>query len=264
MAKDKDQKGAHGLSRKEAADLHYKQINGLETDKVKANGADAAGYKVDKSEAHLVHVELEIPNFDQSTGAKLSNGFVQKYGVKEFEAAKANGGFTGYATKVLHSPSDTTQQLGVAVEGTRVVDSNYAVMQDAYEALTGERPDDAYTPAQLDAALRTARAMATRMVGNSTAPKAIDQTAAESHAPGVVVTPASVAAIAGANATEATGKAQVAEAAKTVGDNTAPTQDGNTSVGQETVTAADAAAEVDTTPAPTGRRGAGRPETSKE
>lgn len=255
MAKEKDKKGAHGLSAKEAAQLHYLQVNNEATPKVAANGAESGGYKVEKSEEHLVHVELEIPNYDNATGAKLSKGFVQKYGVREFEAAKANGGFTGYATRVLHSPAQATQQMGVAVEGVRVIDSNYAVMQDAYEQLTGERPDETFTPAQLDAALRTARALSARLFGNQTAPAAIDQSAALSHVPGVVVNEATVAAVVVANDTEATDKKQVAEAAKTVGENTAPTQDGNTSVGQAT-TVADAADDADAPATHSGRRGA--------
>lgn len=252
MAKeDKNKKGAHGMTAKEALELHRKQTSGEDVEMIAANGADAGGYKVEKAEAHMIHVELEIPNYDNATGAKLSKGFVQKYGVREFEQAKENGGFTGYATKVLHSPKEATQQLGVSVEGVRVIDSNYAVMQDAFEQLTGERPDETYTPAQLDAALKTARTLYARLSANATAPAAIDQSQAAPHVPGVVVTPATVLAVMDANGTEVTGKQSVADAAKIVGENTPPTQDGNTSVGQATAAADDEA------PAPkTGRRGA--------
>lgn len=245
MKSKKDEPGAHGLSRNAAKELHRAQVQGAAPTMIAANGKDAGGYKIAEHEKHLFHVELEIPQYNVTSGAKLSTPSVQMYTPKEFEATKANGGFAGYATKILHNPTATNAttenpdlDMGEAAEGTRVVDSNYAVMQDAYEAFTGEKPDPTLTATQLDAAVKTARLMYNRAKGGH-APAPIDQSKAEPNTPAVVATPATVAAIVTANATDATGKDDAAAAAKVVAENTPPTLDGNTSVGTGTIAAAD-------------------------
>ena len=259
MAKESDKKekqGAHGLTKGSHKELHHLQNTGAEPEMVAANGNDAAGYQVRKDESHMVHVQLEIPNFSAATGERLSKGFVQKYGVKEFEAAKANGGFAGYATKILHAPKEAAQELGVAAVGTRVVDSNFAAMQEKYEALTGERPESDWTPAMLDAAVRTAERLHGRFQSNATQPQAMKQSAAESNTPAVVANVATAEAVLRANTTEATTAADVATAAAEVGNNTPPTQDGTTSVGQATIPAVAADTAPEPAPVNAGRRGA--------
>ena len=148
MSKDKNIAGAHGLTAKAQIELHRQQANEESAETVKANGPDADGYRVDKAEAHIVHVQLEIPQFDSLTGARLSKPFVQKFGVKEFEAAKENGGFTGYAVKVLHSPAFAPVMDSVA-------DAALVALQAKYEAITGDVADDTLSYAQLLSTVRT-------------------------------------------------------------------------------------------------------------
>lgn len=159
MSKDKNIAGAHGLTAKEQTELHRQQVNEETAATVKGNGPDADGYRVDKAEAHIVHVQLEIPQFDSLTGARLSKPFVQKFGVKEFEAAKENGGFTGYTVNVLHSPAFTP-----AVDSAD--DTAHKAAQAKYEALTGEKADEELTPAQLQSTIR----MVEKLTGKVEAP----------------------------------------------------------------------------------------------
>jgi hypothetical protein len=259
MAKDKtlkDKPTAHGKRPSEMRARHAQQLNGEELETIAANGKEAGDYRVDKDEAHLVHVEIEAVNYT-SLGVKTSTPSVQKFTPKAYEAAKENNGFAGYATKILHAPKEAVKEQKVAIEGTRVVDSNYAAMQDRYEKITGERPDETLTPTQLDNAIIQAEKFAQRFAANQNAPAPIDYAAAPSNTPPTIL---------GVSEPEADGKGDAKEAAakvaKEAGENTPPSLDGNTSVGQTVVAPVDAPvapvapdAPVDA-PAPSGRRGA--------
>ncbi len=249
-----DKSAAHGLTRGDFKAMHEKQSTSQELKTIAANGKDAPrGYKIREDEKDLVHVELETPLFNQTTGVRLSEPHTQKYTVREFEQAKEHGGFTGYTVKVLHAPKSSKEELGSAVEGTRNVNSNYAAMQDAYEALTGERPDETYTEHQLDAALKTAKRFAAKQAAGPTLPS-LSKEEALPNAPGLVVgSPAADGLLGVKGVVDSVNTA--AEAAKATGDNTTPTADGTTSVGQETV-APQATKEVEEEKAPAGRRGA--------
>jgi hypothetical protein len=250
MGSKKDDKvGAHGLTRREMKDLQRAQAVGLqgEIKMIPGNGPDAGSYMLPEYEKDLVHVELEIPQFDQTTGERKSKPSTQKFGVNEFEAMKQHNGFAGYTTKILNSPEYANAQLGVAAQGVRKVDSNYAAMQDRYEALTGVRPDAGLTPFELNAANLAAEAMLTRLQGSQLKP--IDESQAEPHNPPVILgTPVAAALIPEqlpvAETPEAA-KALAAMEAMSAAANTPPTGDGTTSVGQETETAAEVKTQVD-------------------
>jgi hypothetical protein len=235
MSKKDDKVGAHGMTRRAV---------GLQGDvkMLPGNGPEANGYELPEYEKNLVHVELEMPQFDQFTGERKSKPSVQKYGVAEFEAAKQHNGFAGYTTKILHAPDYASAELGVAAEGVRQVDSNYR-----YEALTGVRPDATLTAYELNAANLAAEGMLSRLQGSQLKP--IDASKAEPHNPPVILgTPVAAALIPEqlpvVNSQEEA-KAVAAQAAQDAAANTAPTGDGTTSVGQQTETAADVKAQVD-------------------
>jgi hypothetical protein len=249
MSKKDDKVGAHGMTRRQMKELQRAQAVGLQGDvkMLPGNGPEANGYELPEYEKNLVHVELEMPQFDQFTGERKSKPSVQKYGVPEFEAAKQHNGFAGYTTKILHAPDYASAELGVAAEGVRQVDSNYAAMQDRYEALTGVRPDATLTDFELNAANLAAEAMLSRLQGNQLAP--IDASKAEPHNPPVILgTPVAAALIPEqlpvVNSQEEA-KALAAQVAQDAAANTAPTGDGTTSVGQQTETAAEVKTQVD-------------------
>ncbi|NQU52443.1 MAG: hypothetical protein HQ522_07875, partial [Bacteroidetes bacterium] len=54
-------------------------------------------------ERHLFHVELDKSAFSPSTGKKLSQAFVQMFGVKEFSEKELVR--LGYTVKVLWNPT---------------------------------------------------------------------------------------------------------------------------------------------------------------
>jgi hypothetical protein len=223
----KDKVGSHGFKRSELRALQESQANGETPKMIKANGKNApAGYKIPKHEAGLVHFQLEDRLFSQTTGDKLSVPFVQKMGVKEYVEAEKHNAFAGKSVEIFHYPKEEAEELGSATEGARVVDSNFAAMQQKYEALTKKLPPAEWTPAQLDAAIKYAE-MFPEDAQKPLAPIAPEDN--KTNVPPVIVgTPA-------ANAADIQNPpADLAAAATDVAVNTAPTQDGNTSVGQET------------------------------
>lgn len=62
-------------------------------------------HKIAEHENHLVHAFLEVKTYNPTTGAKESEGFVQKFTPQEFATANANGHFRGYSVDILHDPS---------------------------------------------------------------------------------------------------------------------------------------------------------------
>lgn len=228
MAKVKDQPTAHGIKPSAMRERHYRQSSGAEEETIAANGKDAGDYKVEKEEAHLMHVQIEVPSFNATTGEKNSPPpSVQKFTEKTFKAAKDSGAFAGYAVKILHAPKDAAEALGEAGEGARIIDTNYAVMQSRYEALTGEKPEEEWTEFQLDSAIKAAERMALRFAALNNAPKRIEESEAPKHTAPVVATPDVVGVNLAGDAKEA-----AAVAGKATAEVTPPTGDGLTSVGQ--------------------------------
>lgn len=64
-------------------------------------------YIVPKGEERFYHVVLEVEQFDQKTGKRLSRPRVQKFGKKMFEAhIQASLHKQGYKVTVLHNPNE--------------------------------------------------------------------------------------------------------------------------------------------------------------
>ena len=67
----------------------------------------AENYVVPKGEERFYHVVLEVRQFDQKTGARISRPRVQKFGKKMFEAhIHASLVKQGYSITVLHDPNE--------------------------------------------------------------------------------------------------------------------------------------------------------------
>lgn len=67
----------------------------------------AENYVVPKGEERFYHVVLEVRQFDQKTGARISRPRVQKFGKKMFEAhINASLVKQGYSIIVLHDPNE--------------------------------------------------------------------------------------------------------------------------------------------------------------
>lgn len=64
-------------------------------------------YIVPKGEERFYHVVIEVEQFDQKTGKRLSRPRVQKFGKKMFEAhIQASLHKQGYKVTVLHNPNE--------------------------------------------------------------------------------------------------------------------------------------------------------------
>lgn len=67
----------------------------------------AENYVVPKGEERFYHVVLEVRQFDQKTGARISRPRVQKFGKKMYEAhINASLCKQGYSITVLHDPNE--------------------------------------------------------------------------------------------------------------------------------------------------------------
>lgn len=67
----------------------------------------AENYVVPKGEERFYHVVLEVRQFDQKTGARISRPRVQKFGKKMYEAhVNASLVKQGYSITVLHDPNE--------------------------------------------------------------------------------------------------------------------------------------------------------------
>lgn len=169
-------------------ELHQnQQDNNIQDD---ASGSEDSSYKFPAYEKHLVHASIEMPQFDQFTGAKQSTPMVQKYTTQEFKNQMATNGFAGYKVEVLHDPSKTGkiqdgivsqtaggQSLGdrhhpdslsrlaagdttvtkeeVAAELTKSVNkAGKPELQERYTQLYGEKPEEAMTVADLKKAIK--------------------------------------------------------------------------------------------------------------
>lgn len=66
----------------------------------------AENYIVPRGEERSYHAVIEVVQFDQKTGKKLSKPRVQKFGKKQFEASvQASLRKQGYTVTILHDPN---------------------------------------------------------------------------------------------------------------------------------------------------------------
>lgn len=76
-------------------------------DKATGKGKLASGeaYVFPAIEKHLVHVELELEEYDRQTGKKTSTPRVQKFYPDEFVRLEQEGQFAFHRVEILHEPS---------------------------------------------------------------------------------------------------------------------------------------------------------------
>jgi len=91
------------MSHEQIEDLKQDQMSGV-NETVTAN--KDSEYQIPKNEEHLVHVEIETPNYNQVTGEKTSVPFVQSFYPFEFAKMEKDGAFAGKDVKIIHQPSD--------------------------------------------------------------------------------------------------------------------------------------------------------------
>lgn len=73
---------------------------------------NAGNFTVPKGEEHLYHVKIEIPQYDPSTGRKISIPRIQAFGAKMF-TSMLNLGLKGigYELEILHDPTEYNESV---------------------------------------------------------------------------------------------------------------------------------------------------------
>lgn len=56
------------------------------------------------NERHLIHAEMEVVSYNQSTGKKLSVPMIQKFNTKEWPQIEKTAPQQGYTIKILFDP----------------------------------------------------------------------------------------------------------------------------------------------------------------
>jgi hypothetical protein len=98
----KERKLAHGQTEESLDELRLAQIDG-NVKKVDTN-VSTNDYRIPEHEKHLVHAEVSIPQFNQTTGADESVKRVQTFTEREFKSTEETGGFSGMKVNILHDP----------------------------------------------------------------------------------------------------------------------------------------------------------------
>jgi hypothetical protein len=93
--------------------LQLQQQSGDELESVTGNGGQ--GEKIPKTEAHLVHARIWVPDFNPQTGEDRAIRRVQSFDKKDYEKMKNEQAFAGYKVEILHDG-------GEPVEGAEVTD----------------------------------------------------------------------------------------------------------------------------------------------
>lgn len=114
---------AHGITHGAMKQLQEDQIAEIAPDTISGN-VDSK-YELPAIEKHLIHAEIEAPEFDQRSGAKLSTPRIQKYSAKEFDDHEKNNGFAGLKVTILHNPAKSDTQKPAA--NTKKVETKPAV-----------------------------------------------------------------------------------------------------------------------------------------
>lgn len=93
---------SHKMSHQELKNLQLDQMSDV-NETVTAN--KDSKFEIPVNEQHLVHVEIETPNYNQLTGQKTSVPFVQSFYPIEFARMEKDGAFAGKDVKVIHEPT---------------------------------------------------------------------------------------------------------------------------------------------------------------
>lgn len=92
------------LDQTHKAKLRENQLRQMQGKFSKLPANKNAKYEINDFESHLVHVELEMKQFNSITGEKESKPFIQKFHPQEFDRMVEQKGFTGYSVEIIHDP----------------------------------------------------------------------------------------------------------------------------------------------------------------
>ena len=94
-------------------------------------------YIVPKGEERFYHTVIEVVQFDQKTGKRLSKPRVQKFGKKSFEASiQASLRKQGYTVTILHDPNTwiAEQQEKAAAKAKADAEAKAKAEQEKFDA----------------------------------------------------------------------------------------------------------------------------------
>ena len=94
-------------------------------------------YIVPKGEERYYHAVIEVVQFDQKTGKRLSKPRVQKFGKKSFEASiQASLRKQGYTVTILHDPNTwiAEQQEKAAAQAKAEAEAKAKAEQEKFDA----------------------------------------------------------------------------------------------------------------------------------
>ena len=97
----------------------------------------AENYIVPKGEERYYHAVIEVVQFDQKTGKRLSKPRVQKFGKKSFEATiQASLRKQGYTVTILHDPNTwiAEQQEKAAAKAKADAEAKAKAEQEKFDA----------------------------------------------------------------------------------------------------------------------------------
>lgn len=64
----------------------------------------AENYSVPEGEEKLYHIKMDTPQFDPSTGVKISRARIGKFGIKTYKSLASTLKKQGYVMEILHDP----------------------------------------------------------------------------------------------------------------------------------------------------------------
>lgn len=96
---------------------------------------NAGNFKVPKGEEHLYHVKIEVPQYDPSTGQKVSLPRIQAFGAKMFKSKLSTElKRVGYKLEILHDPTEFIEARKEEKKLTRGEQVRNKVMAELREA----------------------------------------------------------------------------------------------------------------------------------
>ena len=93
----------------------------------------ADNYIVPQGEEMTVHAKIEVRQFDQKTGKRISTPRIQKFGMKEWQSVMQSSlRKQGYTVEILHDPFKFAQEHAAQVAAAQAAKAKAA--QEAAEA----------------------------------------------------------------------------------------------------------------------------------
>jgi hypothetical protein len=105
---------------------------------------------------HLVHLRLQIAQYDEQTGQPLQQPFIQCFWPDELKRMMGTQVFKGYKVDIVHAPEAWEPTIGQLPMGGKVRTATQKMM-DEYAQLTGEAADEDWTTTQLQQKIKEAK-----------------------------------------------------------------------------------------------------------